>query len=100
MFSGVQTVIDASTCNLLPPRSFTWLLAASSDTWRALETKIHEKPVLAPQSATLSDTLDTSLGTNSCGSLQLLNAAEANSHIYNGKQGPFRKATVLEKYCY
>ena len=60
--------------------------------------KIHENIVLANYKAWLfSDTLDTSLGTNSCGSLQLHNAAEANSYIYNSKQGPFRKTIVLWK---
>lgn len=47
-----------------------------------------------------SDTLDTSLGTDSCGSPRLHNAAEANSHIYNSKQGPFSKPIVLEKHCF
>lgn len=40
-----------------------------------------------------SDALDTSLGTDDCGSLQL-RAAEAHSHIHNSKQGPLTEAIV------
>lgn len=50
---------------------------------------------------TFSHTLVTSLGTDSCGSPVCCDAAaEANSHIYNGKQGPFSTAIVPEKHCF
>lgn len=91
-------MIDAVSCNLKPPEALLGYFAASSNTSCGSVTKIHANIVVANYKARLlSDTLDTSLGTNSCGSLQLRNAAEANSHIYNSKQGPFSKAVVREE---
>lgn len=99
-FSVIFNVINALPCNRTPQKLnlATWnifqyfLCVGDKDSW---------KHCAANYKAWLfSDTLDTSLGTNSCGSLQLHNVAEANSHIHNGKQGPFSKAIVWEKYCY
>lgn len=60
-----------------------------------------ENVALANSKARLpSDALDTSLGTDNCGSPQLRNAAEPKSHIYNSKRGPFSEAIVIEKYCF
>lgn len=79
--------------NLAPP-------ATSSSISCATGTKTKDENVaLANSKARLpSDALDTSLGTDNCGSPQLRNAAEPKSHIYNSKQGAFSEAIGTEKY--